>query len=148
MNRDFVEMLQELSAAGAEFLVVGGYALAAHDNPRATKDIDVWIRPTLENAQRVWSALARYGAPMHEVTVSDLSVPGLIYQIGVPPQRIDIITVITGVTFDEAWPKRITATDPETGVGYPVIGKAELIVNKRATGRPQDLVDADHLERG
>lgn len=148
MNRDFVEMLQELSGAGAEFLVVGGYALAAHDNPRATKDIDIWVRPTLENAERVWSALARYGAPMHELTVADLSVPGLIFQLGVPPQRIDILTVIAGVTFDEAWPNRITSTDPETGVQYQVIGKAELIANKRAVGRPQDLVDVDHLERG
>ena len=72
----------------------------------------------------------------------------LIFQIGVPPQRIDIITVISGVTFEAAWPNRITTTDPETGVQYPVIGKAELIVNKRASARPQDLLDADNLERG
>jgi hypothetical protein len=146
VNRDFVEMLFELSAARAEFLVVGAYALAAHDNPRATKDIDIWIRPTAENAQRVWNALIRYGAPMDALTVADLAVPGVVFQIGVAPTRIDFVTAIDGVSFDAAWPNRITATDPDSGARYPVIGKLDLIANKRAAARPQDLLDAANLE--
>lgn len=145
MNRDFVEMLQELSASGADFLVVGAHALAAHDRPRATGDIDIWVRPTPENAQLVWNALVRFGAPLDELTLEDLSTPGITYQIGRAPNRIDILTQITGVVFEEAWSNRITV-DRE-GLHYAVIGKAELIRNKLATARPKDLLDVENLER-
>jgi len=143
VNRDFAEMLAALSDAGAEFLVVGAYALAAHDQPRATKDLDIWIGPTLENARRVWTALVAFGAPLQGLVVDDFAVPGIIFQIGQEPNRIDIITEISGVTFDEAWPNRMIVT---SGVTYSVLGKAELIRNKRASGRPMDLIDADNLE--
>ena len=144
MNRDFAEILQELSAADAEFLIVGAYAMAAHDQPRATGDIDIWIRPTPPNAERVWSALIRFGAPLHELSVTDLSSPGVVFQMGLPPNRIDILTSISGLTFDEAWPNRMTV---ERGtLRYFVIGKEDLIRNKRAVGRPKDVVDADALE--
>ena len=146
MNRDFVEILNELSAAGAEFLVVGAHALAAHGRPRATGDLDIWVRPSPENAERVWTALSRFGAPLHELSVADLSTPGIVFQIGLPPYRIDILTEISGVTFDEAWPHRIISEFE--GQPYGVIGRLELIRNKRAAARPQDLVDADALEKG
>jgi hypothetical protein len=145
MNRDFVEMLQELSAAGADFLVVGAHALAAHDRPRATGDLDIWVRASPENAQRVWNALIQFGAPLVDLTLDDLSSPGITFQMGQPPKRIDILTGVSGLTFDEAWPNRIEVE--HQGLRYGVIGKADLIRNKRAAARPKDLVDADDLER-
>lgn len=144
MNRDFVEMLQELSAAGADFLIVGAHALSAYERPRATGDLDIWVRPTRENAQRVWTALTRFGAPLHELTLDDLSTPGITFQMGLEPCRIDILTDITAVTFDEAWPNRVSVQQDD--LHYHVIGRNELIRNKRATGRPKDLLDADNLE--
>jgi hypothetical protein len=145
VNRDFAEMLRALSDAGAEFLVVGAHARAAYGEPRATKDLDIWIRATPENAQRVWTALESFGAPLFDLSVDDLASPGMTVQFGVPPYRIDLLTDITGVTFDEAWPNRTTATF--AGAAYAVIGKREFVRNKRAAGRPQDLVDADHVEQ-
>lgn len=144
MNRDYVEMLNELSAAGAEFLVIGAHALAAHGHLRATKDLDIWVRPTPENAQRVWSALVRFGAPLQEVTVDDFATRGTVYQIGVDPDRIDFLTEPAGAEFDDAWERRLTAVID--GVEYPVIGRDDLIATKRAAGRPQDLVDIKQLE--
>lgn len=141
----FAEMLRELSAAGAEFLIVGGHARAAYGEPRSTKDIDIWIRATPENALKVWRALASFGAPLTGLSVEELSHPGTTYQIGVDPTRIDILTEISGVTFDEAWPHRVEAE--LHGGRYPVIGKADFIRNKRAAGRLQDLADADHIEK-
>ncbi len=144
MNRDYVEMLNELSAAGVEFLVIGAHALAAHGYLRATKDLDIWINPTPENARRVWAALARFGAPLRDVTVEDFSTRGTIYQMGVDPDRIDVITEPAGAEFGDAWARHITVM--VDGVPYPVIGRADLIATKRAAGRPQDLVDIAQLE--
>jgi hypothetical protein len=144
MNRDFAEMLSALSAAGAEYLIVGAHAVAAHGRPRATGDLDLWVRPTPANAERVWSALQHFGAPLFDLTREDLSRPGVVFQIGVPPCRIDILTDITGVTFDEAWPERLIA-DVE-GRPLPFIGRAALLANKRAAGRPKDLGDLASLE--
>ena len=145
MNRDFLDMLRELSDAGAEFLVVGAHARAAYGDPRATKDLDIWIRPTPENAARVWNALVSFGAPTFDVTPEELARPGLILQLGVPPYRIDIITELTALTFEQAWANRTKADFG--GAIYPVIGKREYVLNKRTVGRPQDLADADHVER-
>src|SRR3954470_10225101 len=142
---DFAEMLRELSAAGVDFLVVGAHARAAYGEPRATKDLDIWVRPSEENARRVWAALARYGAPLSDATVSDFASPGITLQIGIAPYRIDILTELTAVTFEEAWANRTLSAFG--GGTYPVIGKAEFIRNKRSTGRLQDLADADHVER-
>ncbi|HYI09900.1 MAG TPA: hypothetical protein VEK57_12620 [Thermoanaerobaculia bacterium] len=144
MNRDFIEMLHALSDAGADFLVVGAHALAAHDQPRATEDLDLWVRPSPENAPKVWHALASFGAPLDELTLEDLFTPELVFQIGMKPYRIDIITTIDGVTFDEAWPNRILVN--QYGVTYGVIGRDDLIRNKIAAGRPKDLVDVDNLK--
>jgi hypothetical protein len=129
-----------------EFLVVGGYAMAAHGLPRATKDIDLWVHAFPENARRVLRALDDFGAPRHGLTPADLEIPGTIYQVGVPPNRIDIITLVEGVNFEDAWLHRIEVDI--AGLRIPVIGKSDLIANKRTVGRPQDLVDADLLEQG
>ncbi len=146
MNRDYVEMLAALSAAGADYLVVGAHALTAYGRPRATGDLDLWIRPTEENARRVWAALVAYGAPLAELTPADLSTSDLVYQIGVAPNRIDLLTGVTGVSFDEAWAGRGSLT--LDGVVVPVIGREALIRNKRALGRPRDLADVAELEEG
>jgi hypothetical protein len=139
MNRDFVEMLAALSAAGVEFLVVGAYAMAAHGLPRATGDIDIWVRPARPNAERVMQALQAFGAPSFGLTIEDLLRPDTVFQIGVAPSRIDILTGITGVSFDEAWPRRLTVHIDEQPV--PVIGLAALMRNKEATGRAKDRAD-------
>ena len=146
MNRDFVEMLAALSAAEAEYLVVGAHALAAHGRPRATGDLDIWVRPVSDNAERVWQALAGFGAPLGDLTRADLSTPEIVFQIGQPPCRIDLLTSIDGVEFDDAWRTRITVQID--GISVPVLGRAELLVNKRATGRAQDLADVAWLEAG
>jgi hypothetical protein len=145
LNPNFVEMLHELSVAGAEFLIVGGHAVGVHGYVRATMDFDIWVRPTPENAKRAYAAVIRFGAPLHGLTVDDLAAPGLIYQIGVKPERIDILTALSGVDFDAAWARRIEATVDRKS--YNVIGREDLIANKRASGRPIDLIDADKLER-
>ena len=145
MNRDFAEMLAALSGAGADFLVIGAHAVAVHGRPRATGDLDLWVRPTAANAARVWQALETFGAPLHELTRDDLVADDLVFQIGVAPNRIDILTTIGGVTFDEAWPRRTVVRLWDQPV--PVIGREDLIASKRAAGRPQDLADIADLER-
>jgi hypothetical protein len=145
MNRDFVEMLSVLNAEGVEYLVVGAHALAAHGHPRATGDLDVWVRPSAGNAARVWKALARFGAPLRELRPADLEAPGLVFQIGVVPCRVDVLTSVDGVEFAAAWPRRLRAQLGEVEVA--VLGRDDLIANKRAVGRPQDLADVAALER-
>ena len=145
MNRDFVDMLAALSAAGVEFLVVGAYAMAAHGLPRATGDIDIWVRSTRENADRVVRAVQLFGAPLFGLTIEDLLRPDTVFQIGIAPSRIDILTGITGVAFDEAWPNRLTVAVDDQVV--PVIGLGELRRNKAATGRPKDQADLIWLDR-
>ncbi len=145
MNPDFAEILAELSAAGAQFLVVGAHAVAAHARPRATGDLDVWVRPTSENAEKVWSALVAFGAPLHELTEEDLASEDLVFQMGVEPGRIDILTTIEGVRFEDAWNRRMTLD--LGGQSIPLIGLDDLMQNKRALGRPKDLADLDELER-
>ena len=143
MNRDFVEMLSALSEAGAEFLVVGAHALAAHGTPRAIGDLDIWINPTRENAGRVMTALRAFGAPSADLTLDDLTKPETVLQIGVVPCRIDILTGISGVVFDEAWKRRMVLE--MEGVEVQVLGRDDFVRNKRASGRPKDLSDLDLL---
>lgn len=144
LNPDFKDMLFALSDEGVEFLLVGAYALAAYGRPRATGDLDIWVHPSRENAQRVWRALQRFGAPLQGMSTEDLTTPGMVFQIGVAPCRIDLMTSIDGVEFDAAWPHRISIA--VEGLTIPVIGRAHLIRNKKAVGRPQDLADAVWLE--
>jgi hypothetical protein len=144
LNRDFVEMLSALSAEKAEFLVVGAHAMAAHGYPRATGDLDIWVHPTPGNAKRVWRALAAFGAPLGELSEAELASPGIVFQIGLAPCRIDLLTGIDGVEFPAAWPRRTAVQIGGTSV--PVIGREDLIANKRASGRAKDLIDLARLE--
>lgn len=143
MNRDFAEMLSALSEAGAEFLVVGAHALAAHGVPRATGDLDIWVNSTSENAARVIAALKAFGAPLADLTVDDLTTPDTVFQIGVVPSRVDILSGISGVRFADAWPRRLVLVIE--GIQVPVLGRADFVANKRASGRPQDLLDVELL---
>jgi hypothetical protein len=145
VNPDFRDMLSALCAEGAEFLLVGAYALAAHGFPRATGDIDIWVRPTPENARHVWRAIVRFGAPHRELTVDDLCTPDVVFQIGVAPRRIDILTSISGVCFDDAWKDRMVREIE--GLPVSILSRDHLRQNKKASGRPQDLADAAWLER-
>jgi hypothetical protein len=138
-------MLSALCEAKADFLVVGAHALAVHGRPRATGDLDLWVRASPENAGRVWQALEHFGAPLGQLTRNDFTTPDLVFQIGVPPNRIDFLTSISGVAFDEAWAHR--ASNRLGDLTIPVLGRADLIRNKRAVGRPQDLLDVAELER-
>jgi hypothetical protein len=139
LNRDYNDILSALSAEGAEFLIVGAYALGAHGIPRATGDIDIWVRPTPENAMRVMRALKRFGAALLDLTEDDLATADTVFQMGVAPSRIDVMTGISGVTFEQAWPSRLTVAIE--GLTVPVIGRDELLRNKAASGRPKDLAD-------
>jgi hypothetical protein len=143
VNPDFRDLLSELCARGAEFLLVGAHALATYGHVRATKDLDVWVRPDPGNAQKVLAALASFGAPLGDLSARDLETPGAVFQIGVPPLRIDILTSIDGVDFTDAWPERVQVD--LGGLAVPVISKRHLIANKRATGRLQDLADVERL---
>jgi hypothetical protein len=144
-SSDFADLFAALNAAEAEYLLVGAHALAVHGVIRGTKDLDVWVRPSPENAPRVYRALASFGAPLSDVSAADFSEPGVVFQIGVPPVRIDVTTVIDGVAFEDAWRARVTTRFEGQPVG--VLSREHLIANKKAVGRPQDLVDVENLER-
>ena len=144
-NPDFSDLFSELSAADAEFLVIGAHAVMFYAAPRYTKDLDIWVRPTRDNAERVYRALAAFGAPLDELTVEDLEVEGTIFQVGMAPNRIDVVTSITGVDFASAWGRRVATTYNQ--VPIHLLSIDDLMTNKRAVGRPQDLIDLEHLER-
>lgn len=144
LAKDFRDLLRAFVAHDVRFMVVGAYALAVLGRPRATGDLDVWIDATAENAPRVLAALREFGAPLLDLTVADLSRPGVVFQIGLPPLRIDVLTVIDGVDFATAWPRHVTADFD--GVTVPVIGREDFLANKRATGRLKDRADAERLD--
>lgn len=144
MNQDFSELLRAFNDHNVECLVVGAHALAAHGHVRATKDLDVWIRPAINNAQCAMRALKSYGDPLHDLSETDLATPGTVFQIGIPPLRIDILTAIDGVTFDSAWQDRLQANFGDQPAS--VISLKHLIANKKASGRPQDLLDVQRIE--
>jgi hypothetical protein len=143
MNQDFLDLLRAFIDRDVRFLIVGAYALGVHGRPRATGDLDVWVDPTPENAANVMSALEQFGAPTAAVTTEDFSRPGIVFQMGLPPLRIDVLTALSGLTFSEAWPGRIQA--PFGQVMADVIGREAFIKNKRATGRAKDLGDIEAL---
>lgn len=143
LNPDFRDILSGFCEEKVEFLLVGAYALAVYGVLRATGDIDLWIRRSDENARRVARALIIFGAPSSNISKEELTTPGTVLQIGVAPRRIDILTSIDGVDFDDAWQDRMEAE--VEGLKVPVIGRAHLIRNKKAVGRPQDLADIANL---
>ena len=141
---DLRDLLRAFIDHEVRFLIVGGYALAVHGHPRATGDLDVWIECDKTNASRAYEALGAFGAPLQDLSLQDLMTPGTVFQIGLPPVRIDVLTQITGVEFAAAWPDR-----RDTGIDdlmVPVIGRQALLVNKRALGRTRDLADVELLE--
>jgi hypothetical protein len=146
LKEDFRDLLAALLDAEARFLVVGAHALAVHGVPRATGDLDVWVDPEASNAVRVWSALQKFGAPLEQsgVCLADLQAPAMVVQIGLPPRRIDVLTEVSGLAFEEAWGRRAVHTIDQRDV--PFLGRADLIRNKRASGRAKDLADVDTLE--
>ena len=148
MSDDFRDMLEALLAEGVRFVVVGAHAVGLHARPRATGDLDLLVEPTPDNGARAWRALVRFGAPVAslEVRPEDLETPGIVVQVGVEPNRIDLMTTISGVSFEEAWSSREVAE--WQGLEIPFLGRAALIANKRATGRLQDLADLEALGEG
>jgi len=143
MNSDFKDLFRTLSEEGVDFLLVGAHAVMLYSEPRFTKDLDIWVGTSAKNSRRVYRALARFGAPLDGIAPDTFVETRLIYQIGVPPNRIDVITSTDGVEFVEAWSRRHPL--PYMGESVPVISKQDLIVNKRASGRPQDLLDLSRL---
>ena len=145
LNSDYKDMLQALLDHGVKFLLVGAYAMGVHGYPRATGDIDIWVEPSSENSARVYRSMAAFGAPLHEIDEATFATPGVVFQIGIAPRRIDIITTISGIRFDEAYQQR-QVVEIE-GLSIPILSLGDLIRNKRATGRDKDRLDADQLEK-
>lgn len=144
INPDFRDLFAALSAEGAEYLLIGAHAVMLHTSPRYTKGLDLWVRPTRANGERVHRALARFGAPLHELTIDDLATEGTIFQLGVEPNRVDIVTMADGLDFESAWQRRVPTT--YGGVEFGALSLEDLITNKRAANRPQDQLDVARLE--
>ncbi len=145
-NDDFLDMLRALVESGAEFMIVGAHALALHGVPRSTGDLDIVVRPTVDNAELVVKALETFGAPIkqHGVTQADFATLGTVYQLGLPPRRIDLMTSLSGVDFDEAWSTRVVIEIDDMSI--PFLGLDALRRNKKATGRDKDLLDLRLLD--
>ncbi len=146
LSRDLTDLLRSLSDCGARFLIVGAHAVAYHAEPRYTKDLDLWVEPTPQNAVRVWDALVRFGAPLKDMQVVDFATPRLVYQMGIEPNRVDIMMGIDGVTFPVAWRNRVRTT--YAGIPVYLLGRNDLIRAKKASGRPRDLEDIARLRQG
>ena len=145
LDKDFNEFVELFVARDVRFLVVGGYALAAHGYPRATDDFDAWVWVNSENAEKIVECLAAFGFGSLNLAADDFMTPDRVVQLGYPPYRIDIITSISGVEFDSAWANRLVVDID--GLQVPFIGRDDLLTNKRATGRPKDLLDVEYLSR-
>jgi len=145
LNRDLREFIELLNSNEVEYLVVGAFAVAFHGFPRYTADLDLLVRPTAENADRVLRALSEFGFGKLGIEVADLCSPGMVVQLGVKPNRIDLLTAISGVSFDEAWDTRSEAK--LDGISTQFIGRAALLRNKEQTGRARDLGDAEELRK-
>jgi hypothetical protein len=144
MHRDFKELFACLNADGVRYLVVGGYAVSLHAEPRATKDLDILVDPTPGNSTALFRALAAFGAPLEGMTPESFVQPGSFFRMGVPPLVVDILPNIAGVAFDEAWKRRVEAVvDQETGLHAHFISANDLIAAKLASGRAQDIADAE-----
>ena len=146
LDRDFKEFVSLLNARSVRYLVVGGYAVAVHGLPRYTGDFDAWIWLSEENAQKVLGVLDEFGFGGFDITEEDFTREDSVVQLGYPPHRIDLLTSISGVTFEDAWSRRLNVEIEGEVVGF--IGREDLITNKRAVGRPQDLADVARLLAG
>jgi len=147
-SQDFKELLSAFNEHRVKYLIVGGYAVALHAQPRATKDLDLFVQTDSGNAKAVFAALARFGAPLAGLTPEDFTDPRSFFRMGSAPQIIEIIPSISGVDFDQAWDRRIeVVVDENTGLMAPFISAEDLIANKLAAGRPQDIADAEAVRR-
>lgn len=144
LNRDWSEFLSALISRRVRFLLIGGHAVAGHAEPRFTEDLDVLVEPTIENARRLRDALVDFGFGPVAPPAEELAKLDKVFMLGRKPWRIDILTAIAGVSFEEAWAGKVAA-DFEAGPLW-VIGREELIKNKRAAGRDKDLLDVAMLE--
>jgi predicted nucleotidyltransferase len=143
INSDYRDLLKSLNATGVRYLIVGGYAVMIYSEPRYTKDLDIWVDPSPANAQALFQALARFGAPLHNLQPADFTVPEVFYQIGIDPVRIDVQTSIPGMEFGPAWQRKLEV-DFGGEPGY-VISRDDLLVSKRASRRARDRKDARRL---
>jgi hypothetical protein len=144
-NLDFLDLLTALNAAEAKYLLVGGHAVGLYGTPRATKDFDLWVEPSADNAARVVQALRAFGAPLAGIDESLFASTGSGFRMGTPPFRIELLTEVSGLAFGPAWERReIQSLD---SVSCFVVSREDLLTNKRAAGRLQDLADVDALER-
>lgn len=140
---DFRELLASLNRSGVEYLIVGGYAMAFHGAPRFTGDLDIFVRPTPENARRILDALDQFGFGSLDLVPEDFTTPGRVVQLGVPPVRVDLLTSLTGVEWERAEASKAHGTYGDESVFF--IGREELVSNKRALGRNRDLADLEAL---
>ena len=145
LNPDFKEMLSCLKDEEVDFLIVGAYALAAHGFPRATGDLDIWVRNSFENAEKVMRAVVKFGAPTSNLSVEDFTAPDMIVQLGVEPCRVDLLTGIDGVAFDDAWQSRVKIAI--SNLEIDVLSKEHLLQNKLAAGRDKDQGDINWLKK-
>lgn len=145
MSQDFTDILAEPSAAHVRFMIVGAHALAVHGVPRATADLDIWVCPDPGNADRVIIALRSFGAPIEALGISaqDFTRSDMVAQLGVPPYRIDFLTSISGVEFEDAWADHLSSEI--AGVNVPVLSRRAFIINKSASGRLKDRADLESL---
>ena len=145
LDKDFREFVELLNSASVEYLIVGGYALAAHGHPRYTGDLDIWIRAAKDNIDKVLAALAKFGFGSLGLKREDFLSPGAIIQLGYPPSRIDLLTSIDGVEFDSSYARKVMMNI--SGIDLPIIGLDEFRANKRASGRAKDLADLESLDK-
>lgn len=145
MNSDFNDLLSIFTRAKVKYPIVGGYAVSKHSEPRYTKDLDIWVDNSIDNAERVHAALAAFGAPLEGIDAEDFTSPTIVYQIGVPPARINILMGLKEMNFNDCWSRRETVTLSDFEVHY--ISILDLIENKQRAGRPVDLVDVDLLRK-
>lgn len=146
LSQDFHELLECFARNDVRYLIVGGWALAAHGHPRLTKDLDVWVWAESTNARALLEALEEFGFGDLDLSVEDFSQPDIVIQLGYPPNRVDLLTSPTGVAFESCWGDRLEIQ--MDGLLVPFIGLEGLKANKRASGRPQDMVDVEILEGG
>jgi len=145
INSDLIDLLRLLNENQVKYLIVGAYAVIYYAEPRYTKDLDIWVEPSKKNAQKLWKALAEFGAPLENVTIADFQNPEIVFQIGVEPNRIDILMGIEGLTFKTAWKRRLKIQFDSVKVS--ILSIDDLITSKKMAGRLQDKLDLKYLKK-